>query len=139
MFERLFYASVVFTNNMKHIHLHAVGNKFDRIHSIAQEYYNKAAEESDLFAEWALEFKETIQNPSNAATISGLYVENENEYYWESAIAAINNEINTYITELAKVRDSRSISDDVASELDTIIRYWKKENNYKNAARMKEI
>ena len=55
IFERLYYFSVVFTNTMKHIHFHAVGNKFDRLHSIANEYYEKSNADSDLFGEWAME------------------------------------------------------------------------------------
>lgn len=40
---------------------------------------------------------------------------------------------------MSTVRNSQYTSDDIKSELDTIIRYWKKENGYKNEARLKEI
>ena len=137
MFEHLYYVSVVFVNTMKHIHFHAVGNKFDRLHSIANEYYEKANDESDLFGEWALEYNEEIRNPSNAASLLKVNTEDEDTYNWEEGIMTISSWISFYIAELEKVRNDNT-SDDIKSELDSIIRYWKKENNYKNKTRMKE-
>ena len=124
---------------MKHIHFHAVGNKFDRLHSIANEYYEKSNEDSDLFGEWAMEYGEEIQNPSDAAKLLDVIVENDNQYNWENGIKAISDWIQQYIEEMSTVRKSKYASDDIKSELDTIIRYWKKENDYKNEARLKEI
>ena len=97
MFELLYYRSVVFTNDMKHIHTHAVGNKFDRIHAIANEYYEKASEESDTFVELALELDEKVQNPSNAADILNYSVANEDEYFWENAMEQITARMEAYI------------------------------------------
>ena len=124
---------------MKHIHFHAVGNKFDRLHSIANEYYEKSNEDSDLFGEWAMEYGEEIQNPSDAAKLLDAIVENDNQYNWENGIKAISDWTQQYIEEMTTVRKSKYASDDIKSELDTIIRYWKKENDYKNEARLKEI
>lgn len=124
---------------MKHIHFHAVGNKFDRLHSIANEYYEKSNEDSDLFGEWAMEYGEEIQNPSDAAKLLDAIVENDNQYNWENGIKAISDWTQQYIEEMTTVRKSKYASDDIKSELDTIIRYWKKENGYKNEARLKEI
>lgn len=124
---------------MKHIHFHAVGNKFDRLHSIANEYYEKSNEDSDLFGEWAMEHGEEIQNPSDASKLLDVIVENDNQYNWENGIKTISDWIQQYIEEMTTVRKSKYASDDIKSELDTIIRYWKKENDYKNEARLKEI
>ena len=124
---------------MKHIHFHAVGNKFDRLHSLANEYYEKSNEDSDLFGEWAMEHGEEIQNPSDAAKLLDAIVENDNQYNWENGIKAISDWIQQYIEEMTTVRKSKYASDDIKSELDTIIRYWKKENDYKNEVRLKEI
>ena len=124
---------------MKHIHFHAVGNKFDRLHSIANEYYEKSNADSDLFGEWAMEYGEEIQNPSDAAKLLDVIVENDNQYNWENGIKAISDWTQQYIEEMTTVRKSKYASDDIKSELDTIIRYWKKENGYKNEARLKEI
>ena len=124
---------------MKHIHFHAVGNKFDRLHSIVNEYYEKSNADSDLFGEWAMEYGEEIQNPSDAAKLLDAIVENDNQYNWENGIKAISDWIQQYIEEMSTVRKSKYASDDIKSELDTIIRYWKKENDYKNEARLKEI
>ena len=124
---------------MKHIHFHAVGNKFDRLHSIANEYYEKSNADSDLFGEWAMEYGEEIQNPSDAAKLLDAIVENDNQYNWENGIKAISDWTQQYIEEMTTVRKSKYASDDIKSELDTIIRYWKKENGYKNEVRLKEI
>lgn len=138
-FEKLYYISVCFLNNMKHIHTHAAGNKFDRIHNIAEGYYDKASDESDMFVELALEFNEDVQNPAKAAELVGYAINEDNELYWEEAIAAISEEINGYISALEAARNDPGTTPDVQSELDTIIRYWKKENNYKNKMRAKEL
>lgn len=138
MFELLYYRSVVFTNDMKHIHTHAVGNKFDRIHAIANEYYEKASEESDTFVELALELDEKVQNPSNAADILNYSVANEDEYFWENAMEQITARMEAYIEGLCEVRTNLKLSVDMQSLLDDIIRYWKKERNYKLKLRLKE-
>ena len=38
----LYYVAVVVANDMKHVHTHAKGHRFDRIHSICNEYYERA-------------------------------------------------------------------------------------------------
>ena len=43
-YAKLYYQSVAFSNDMKHIHTHAIGNKFDRLHNISNEYYEKASD-----------------------------------------------------------------------------------------------
>lgn len=137
-YERLYYHAVVFANDMKHIHTHSVGNKFDRLHAIAAEYYEKASNESDDYVELALEFGEKVENPSNAAAILDYEVANEAEYDWDKGIADIRNRLAAYLAALEDLRYSGKIPTDVESKLDDIIRYWRKENNYKNVARMKE-
>lgn len=60
--------AVVFANNMKHIHLHIQGKKFDNIHSITEEYYEQASEDSDYLAELCIEkvimFRTSVKLPS---------------------------------------------------------------------------
>lgn len=137
-YERLYYHAVVFANDMKHIHTHTIGNKFDRLHAIAAEYYEKASSEGDDFVELALEYGEKVENPSLAATRLDYEVANENSYSWDEGVSDIHNRMAAYIASLEELRQSGKIPTDVESKLDDIIRYWKKENNYKNVARMKE-
>lgn len=137
-YERLYYQAVAFANDMKHIHTHAIGNKFDRLHAIAAEYYEKASSESDDFVELALEYGEKVENPSLAAEKLDYEVANEDYYGWDEGISDIRIRMAAYIASLEELRQSGEIPTDVESKLDDIIRYWKKENNYKNVARMKE-
>ena len=136
-YAKLYYQLVVFSNDMKHIHTHAIGNKFDRLHNISNEYYEKANEESDLFVELALEFGEKVRNPSDAAAIIGYSTADADSYDWDNGIQQIIARMEAYIASLEELRKS-GVPTDVQSLLDDIIRYWKKENRYKNAARTKE-
>lgn len=133
----LFYEANCLLNNMKHIHFHAVGNLFDRLHSIAQEYYDKASEDADLFAEISIESGEKINNPSDCFNITGNKIDSEDEYSFVEGLSTIYQHLEYYISQLERERDNNRNSD-IKSELDTIIRYWKKENYYKNVMRLKE-
>lgn len=137
--QNTLYSSIIFANNMKHIHLHAVGNKFDDIHVIAEEYYERASKENDFFAELALEFNTDVSNFTYASNYSGFKIEEKNAYNWENAIQAFYKNIEAYIEMLLSFRAETYIPNDVKSEIDSIVRYWKKENYYKNRNRMKEI
>ena len=136
-YAKLYYQSVVFSNDMKHIHTHAIGNKFDRLDSISNEYYEKASEDSDLFVELALEFGEKVRNPSDAAAIIDYAFTDADSYDWDDGIQQIMARMEAYIAAMEELRAS-NIPADVQSLLDDIIRYWKKENRYKNVARTKE-
>ena len=62
------YACCVVANNMKHVHLHIAGKKFDNIHSLSEKYYNDIGYWVDSYAELALEDKSGIvDNLSNLA------------------------------------------------------------------------
>lgn len=136
-YAKLYYQSVVFANDMKHIHTHAIGNKFDRLHAIANEYYEKASSDSDLFVELALEMNEKVSNPSDAASIINYDSACFDSYDWDDGIEQIKVRMEAYIASLEELRKS-GVPTDVQSLLDDIIRYWKKENRYKNEARSKE-
>ena len=137
-FERLYYSSVCFVNDMKHLHLHAVGNKFDRIHAIAEEYYKKANEEADTFGELAMEYNKNLSNASYAASLIGYKPCAYSNVDWEIAVKEFDLRIRQYLTAMEQVRYSEDISTDVESLLDDIMRYWKKEVNYKNRKRMED-
>lgn len=137
-YERLYYAAVCFTNDMKHVHLHAVGNKFDRIHALAGEYYDKANDEADTFAELALEYGKNVSNASYAASLIGYKPCAYSHVNWEIALKEFDIRIRQYLTAMEQVRYSGDISTDVESLLDDIMRDWKKEVNYKNKKRMED-
>lgn len=138
VFERLYYHSALFANDMKHIHLHACGKRFDMIHNLTSEYYDKAFSDSDDIAEIALELGEKIRNPSIAREYLKYNIADKDEYYWEDAIEEISKRISSYIISLELVRNSEEVPSDIISLLDEKLRYWKKENNYKNNRRRME-
>ena len=108
--EKLYYVSVVVANDMKHIHTHAIGKKFDRIHSMCMEYYDKVSEDADTFVELAIEYDESVCNASYAQSILNYKPTNQTGYSWGDG--DVNNLIEEYL------------------------RYWKKERNYKLKKRM---
>lgn len=101
---RLYYVAVCLANDMKHVHTHIKGRKFDMIHNICNEYYEKASKDADDLVELAIEYDESVMNASYAAEL-------------ENALAT-------------------NLDSDVENLIQEYLRYWKKENNYKNKARM---
>lgn len=126
----------VFVNNLKMLHWYSGGIIFDTLHEISSEYYSKALDDFDLLAELALEFNEKVINPSNMAEFSLITPINypeSNNFSKDEFFVILRENIIQYVDCLNKIYNS--MPHDVQSELDTIIRYWTKENNYKNVRR----
>lgn len=134
----LCYTATALANDMKHVHFHAIGPKFDRIHSICQEYYDKASSDADELGELAMEYGQPVQNLSYASEEIGYTPTNHQNYSWEEAMNIIHDCIDYYIEQLEKVL-ATPLDSDVENLLQEYLRYWKKENNYKNRARMKDV
>lgn len=135
IFTKTLCIAVAFTNDMKHIHLHASGNQFDRIHSIAGEYYDVASDDSDYLSELALEYNMSVPNFSTACSFIEWSPESEEAYDFESCISSLSNKIYLYVTSLEELRNSPEVGTDVQSKLDDTIRWWKKERDYKTKKR----
>ena len=133
----LYYRLVVVSNDMKHIHTHAKGPRFDRIHSICNEYYEKANEQSDTLVEMAIEYSQEVHNASNAATMIGHRPTNQVSYGWNESLNVIQASLQMLI-EAFEMAIAHGLDSDVVSQLDEYLRYWKKEANYKNRARMED-
>lgn len=134
---RLACVSILFANDMKHIHLHSVGKNFDRIHKLTEEYYNQVSDESDYLCELAIENGQSMVNPTQAGTKVPEWIpESGSEYGYADAVAAINTKLSMYLRELEVVRDS-SVYEDIKSKLDDMMRYWNKELRYKMVQRSK--
>ena len=134
-YSTAYYSAVALANDMKHIHTHAKGTLFDNIHNICNEYYEKANEDADTLAELAIEKGDTILNSSYL--LDGLKYKptNYSDYYFDLAMRVAEGCIEKYVKVLA---DLRNKTDDpsVKSLLDDIVRYWKKEKDYKIKARL---
>jgi len=132
---RLYYVAVCLANDMKHIHTHIKGRKFDMIHNICNEYYEKASKDADDLVELAIEYDESVMNASYAAELIKYKPANLKAYNYEEAINTVYNSISYYVEELENAL-ATNLDSDVENLIQEYLRYWKKENNYKNKARM---
>lgn len=132
---RLYYVAVCLANDMKHIHTHIKGRKFDMIHNICNEYYEKASKDVDDLVELAIEYDESVMNASYAAELIKYNPANLKAYNYEEAINTVYNSISYYVEELENAL-ATNLDSDVENLIQEYLRYWKKENNYKNKARM---
>ena len=137
-YSTAYYSAVALANDMKHIHTHAKGTLFDNIHSICNEYYEKANEEADTLAELAMEKGDTIFNSSYLLSELNYKPTNYSNYYFDLAMRVAEGCIEKYVKVLT---DLRNKTDDpsVQSLLDDMMRYWKKEKNYKIKARLADL
>lgn len=134
-YSTAYYSAVALANDMKHIHTHAKGTLFDNIHNICNEYYEKANKDADTLAELAIEKGDTILNSSYLLDELNYKPTNYSDYYFDLAMRVAEGCIEKYVKVLA---DLRNKTDDpsVQSLLDDIVRYWKKEKDYKIKARL---
>lgn len=132
---RLYYVAVCLANDMKHVHTHIKGRKFDMIHNICNEYYEKASKDADDLVELAIEYDESVMNASYAAELIKYNPANLKAYNYEEAINTVYNSISYYVEELENAL-ATNLDSDVENLIQEYLRYWKKENNYKNKARM---
>lgn len=133
----LCYAATVLANDMKHIHFHAIGDKFDRIHGICEEYYERASEEADTLGELAMEYEQPVQNLSFAADELGYEPTNQKAYAWYGAMQVVKERLDWYIGKIEQVL-ATPLDSDVENLLQEYLRYWKKECHYKVRERLKE-
>lgn len=133
----LYYIAVVLSNDMKHVHTHAKGRKFDRIHAICNEYYERSSEDADTLVELAIEYDEAVQNASLAADILNFRVANQSGYDWNEALNIIWADLDMYIEAMDRAL-GQGLDPDVSNLLQEYLRYWKKERNYKTKARREE-
>lgn len=126
------YACCVVANNMKHVHLHIAGKKFDNIHNLAEKYYGDIGYWVDSYAELALEDKSgKMDNLSNSAQhVAEINIETEDKYDYESACTAISSNLRQLIEILKNCRESASSRSDIESKIDDNLGYLNKELNY---------
>lgn len=136
-YNKLAYLAYAISNDMKHVHTHAIGRQFDRVHAIGMEYYDKLSEDADDFTELALEYGESVMNPSYAAKEMGWTPLNMKVYKYDEAMLVISDCLEKYVEMLDTIR-SNGNDTDVESLIDDKLRYWKKELNYKMKARIEE-
>ena len=130
------YTAQVIANDMKYLHWNCCGPKFDIIHGITEEYYNKLSSDVDILAELALEQPGvTLTNPSNMASKINWHAEDDkNKFSDREVFDRIQNLLTIYIDALQHNYDT--FDTNIQSELDTMIRFWTKELKYKTIRRL---
>ena len=134
-YSMAYYSAVALANDMKHIHTHAKGTLFDNIHSICNEYYEKANEEADTLAELAIEKGDIIFNSSYLLSELNYKPTNYSNYDFDLAMHTVMDCIEKYLVVLANLRN-KTDDPSVQSLLDDMMRYWNKEKDYKIKARL---
>lgn len=134
-YSTAYYSAVALANDMKHIHTHAKGTLFDNIHSICNEYYEKANEEADTLAELAIEKGDIIFNSSYLLSELNYKPTNYSNYDFDLAMHTVMDCIEKYVKALTDLRN-KTLDTSVQSLLDDMMRYWNKEKDYKIKARL---
>lgn len=134
--NRCALAATCLANNMKHVHLHVSGPRFDSLHEIAQNYYDKAGEDADQLFELALEQGEKVDNPAYANANLNWHICVEDNYNSKDALETISDNIKHYLGYLLRTRENQDNFVQVNSVLDNIIQFWSLELGYKMKRRL---
>ena len=132
-FTDIYTEALLLANDFKAIHWHAAGSMFDFIHNKAEEFYEKASENADWFAEEAIKAGQKAFNPSEVKS----YVDSE---YTPVSVEAVDIQTfiyvsstlgNKYLESLRGLFQSEPLESWQLSKIDEICEYWDTEINYK--------
>jgi DNA-binding ferritin-like protein len=132
-FSDMTKVACLMANDLKHIHLHAVGDKFDAIHSICGELYDEASSEMDWFAERALALGMEVSNFSDVkANVPTWKPVEDKAINWKNFVDSLDEIGSVYIEMLKNIEVSNTGDQSV---IDGYIDIWDKEIEYKNSCR----
>ena len=137
MLKDIYNYAVVVNNNLHYIHWKSCGSRFDRIHAIANEYYEKLTDDIDDIVELAVEHDEDILNPNECSTVVDISLSYGNFGDFEKAMIEMSLNIQSLIDVIEKTQQE-GYDSDVVSYLDELLRYWKKELNFKMKKRLQD-
>ena len=129
------YTCTLAANDLHHIHLCAVGDKFQEIHTDAEEYMYRIQELGDFCFELAKEGGLQLYNETNALEVlkdsgNDWKVLEDNEYDFDRAYENMSD-IFTNISEfIMTIQKLEGITTDVSSKLDEYLREFTKIVNY---------
>lgn len=136
--------AVLVNNDFHYIHFLAEGSDFDKIHNLAQSYYEKIEPEVDYLMELALENGADIFNYTMAGQLLNMagrvlpdYQPEDLKSYgsYQQVIIRLIEKITAYREALQELRNSTTNAS-IQSKLDDMIRYWEKEQRYRLARRL---
>lgn len=128
---KLGYMYTILSNNMKHIHLNACGEKFKEIHGLAEDFYYRFNDYADAMFELAAESPMIkLDNPARAKEhVEDIEVESEARYEFGLAVEAFKRNLNKAIELIKRVRETVDRTD-IQSKLDDQLSYLNKKSNY---------
>lgn len=129
------YACALARNDLHHIHLNAVGEKFSEIHTDAETYMYQVAELNDFCLELAKEGGLSLYSETNAYDVikdsgNDWKVEDANSYTFEEAYTAISNILSDLTQFIKIITELEGVTSDVTSVLDEYTRNFSKDVNY---------
>lgn len=123
--------------NMKTLHWNVSGEHFDILHKITQSYAEKASEDLDTLAEIALELGCPVYNPAVMCISFGKDIINSTDgkmFTSEFVNTAISENIRNFIDALYAIVKTE-IEPNIVDAVNSMIRFWSKELNYKQVRR----
>ena len=129
------YCCTLAANDLHHIHLCAEGDKFQEIHSDAEDYMGEVKNLGDLCLELAREGNLELYNETNAYDVikdsgNDWKVETAKSYTFREAYTAMSNILSDLTQFITIIEDMEDVKSDVISELDTYARTFSKAVNY---------
>lgn len=137
MLKDIYNYAVVINNNLRYIHWKACGPRFDRIHTMTDEYYKKLSNDIDNIVELAIEYDEDILNPNECINETDISFSYGNFGDFEKSMIEVSLNIQTFIDKIEETKEE-DYDSDVISYLDELLRYWKKELNFKMKKRLQD-
>lgn len=123
--------------NMKTLHWNVSGEHFDILHKITQYYAEKASEDLDILAEMTLELGCPVYNPAVMCVSFGKDIINSTDgkmFTSEFVNTSISKNIHNFINALYDI-NKIEIEPNIVDVVNSMIRFWSKELNYKQVRR----
>jgi len=126
--------AILFTNDLKHMHVHCVGEKFKEMHELLNEYYDEVSDEADFFSEQAIIANEGVTNPTFALSniVFPWEPETRELYEYTDYLEALWTKGMLYIEMLEGLNEGYGRV--VDSEIDDYLKFWCTEIEYKLAS-----
>lgn len=147
--KELLAVFIVYGHNFKVLHWQASGHKFDRIHALANEYYEKIAEDTDTIAEMAarlginslgyIEAADVLKNLEKDFVV----VESNRLYGFIHFTDTADAMLRGILASIEEVHESEVMKDPknmgIKSELESIYNWYDLQYRYLNLRRTEEI
>lgn len=128
---KLAYKCRLASNDFHHMHLNAVGEKFNEIHTRSDDFYYRFNRLSDMFFELAKENGMYIENESHAIEIVKDWTpHNEESYEYEQFLINSEKIMSAMVNDISAIQNMSGVTSDIQSELDNVKRDLTREVNY---------